>query len=628
MKYRPEIDGLRALAILPVVLFHAGFSQLSGGYTGVDVFFVISGYLITRIIVGEAEAGTFSILHFYRRRILRIVPVLAVVLIVTAIIGYYLFLPNEFDELSKSLIAVSLFSSNIFFWQSSGYFDAPSALRPLLHTWSLAVEEQFYLFFPFFIIAIHRFGGRRYGAWIFAAVVLSFAASAVGVVTSPSATFYLLPTRAWELGVGALIAVGWVPRVSSQRLRHFLAAAGIIVIGLGLFLLDEESYFPGWNALYPVLGTALVIAYGQGTFIGGVLSTPPVKYVGLVSYAWYLWHWPVIVYYTFVFGPLADWWSTAFVIVVSFLLAAVSRPLVEQPFRYGLGSLPTGRVVMSGAAALAVLAFAGWSMAAMGQVGRTFPPDVLKVAQYSAYRDLPAYEYQFRPGVCMLGLVHEGRPIDKKECLTPDPAKPDFLVLGDSHAGHIWRALSLEIDEWHFLQATASGCMPFVGATGALRCTSTMRYIFEDFLQEQDIDGVIIAARWEEDELDQLDETLAFLKQHVEQVIVLGPVPEYESSVPLLLARSLYHDSPRIVSSAVDWSRVEVGKQVAAIAERNGVTYISMIDIICPAGKCVSMIGGKVPVEFDYGHLTLEGARFAANRIEAQLGLAEGKPRR
>lgn len=619
MRYRPEVDGLRAVAIIPVVAFHAGITQLSGGFVGVDVFFVISGYLITKIIVEEIEGNKFSLLDFYRRRILRIIPVLVVVVLATSLLGYFLFLPEEFEDLAKSVVGTAFFSSNFYFWQTSGYFDPASTLRPLLHTWSLAVEEQFYLFFPLLILAIHRFGGRQYGVWIFVFSVLSFLASVIGVFVEPSATFYLLPARGWELGVGALIAVGWFPKVGTAKMRSLLSVTGILLIFFALFYLDEESRFPGWNALFPVVGAALLVAYGQYTIVGGLLSTRPIRYVGLVSYAWYLWHWPVIVYWRLAYGELDSFVSIAVVVLLSFLLAALSRPLVEQPFRTGFSGYRSVRVVQAGVVSLVATGVLGVGLVVIGQQGRHFPPEVLRLAKFSDYRSTPDYEFQFRMGRCMLGERHEGASLDIGECLTLDSGRPNFLVIGDSHAAHMWRALALEIPEWNFLQATVSGCRPLIGAGGSGRCTSIREHMFGEFVRDNRLDGVVLAARWREDEVAQVTETIEYLEQYVGKVIVLGPVPEYRGSLPLLLAQSMFHNNSDLVTRSLDESRVHVDALMSRAVASTDAVYISGHELICDGGVCRAILETGTPMAFDYGHFTLEGARWVAQGVRGAL---------
>src|SRR5262245_6181519 len=262
-KYRADIDGLRAVAVLPVVLFHAGITLFSGGFVGVDVFFVISGFLITGIIIADMEQGRYSIAGFYERRIRRIVPAYLVTVVVTLAVALFLLLPDDLAELGDSALWSALMSSNLFFWvESKDYFNGAAELKPLLHTWSLSVEEQFYLFFPIVLLAIKPLGLWRYAAAIcLLAAVISFGLSIYGVAYAPMASFYLLPTRAWELLVGSLLAFGLFPALN-RKLAGWEALAGLALILVPVFLYTAATPFPGLAALPPVMGAALIIHSG------------------------------------------------------------------------------------------------------------------------------------------------------------------------------------------------------------------------------------------------------------------------------------------------------------------------------------------------------------------------------
>jgi peptidoglycan/LPS O-acetylase OafA/YrhL len=605
------------------VAYHAGIPFITGGFVGVDVFFVISGFLITSIIVAEVDAGKFSILNFYRRRILRIFPLLLTVLLAVGIVGFLLFLPNEFRELGHSISAAALFVSNFYFWNTSGYFDAPSDLKPLLHTWSLAVEEQFYVFFPLMIMVVGAYFKRRYVLWLSIAVLLSFVANVAGVLIEPSAAFYLLPTRAWEMGVGSLIAVGAVPAVASQRSRNALAIVGVLLIVVSMLTLTRDSTFPGWNALYPVVGSALVIAYAQGTLVGKWLSLRPVVYIGLISYALYLWHWPVIVYAKLIIGSELGPVTIAGVLGVSLVLAALSRPLIERPFRFGLQSAGTPQVVTAGLMAVLVFGFLGWGASVAGQVGREFPRDVLEIAAYSNYREMDDYHYQFRPGECMIGegAAAQGT-FNNEECLRPSDNKPNIVVLGDSHAAHLWRALSLELPQFNFLQASASGCRPVRNPVGEKRCTDIVNHVYQDLLERGELDGMILAGRWRDREVAGLAETARYIAQYTPNVVVMGPVPEYKGLLPILLAQSRYFGNEDIVDDALDTSRHAVDIKLAAAVEAAGAHYISIQSILCGGRRCLTAVPETdIPMQFDYGHFTLAGARQLARSIAGELAV-------
>ena len=298
MQYRSDIDGLRALAVVPVVLGHAHVTGFAGGFVGVDVFFVISGFLITTILATEAREGSFSLTRFYERRARRLFPALFAVLIFCAAAAWTRFPAEDLEAFGRSLLATIFFGSNMLFWSETGYFDIAAEQRPLLHTWSLAVEEQFYLLFPLAVWWTTRRMGGRYAAWLWPAMGASFVLSVVWVPTHPSSAFYLVPARAWELLMGSALALGLVPALRQQSHRETCSALGTLFIAMSVVLYDANTPFPGSNAVLPCLGAALVIHAGHSgtTAVGRLLGTKPVVFVGLISYSLYLWHWPLLVF--------------------------------------------------------------------------------------------------------------------------------------------------------------------------------------------------------------------------------------------------------------------------------------------------------------------------------------------
>ncbi|WP_417380254.1 acyltransferase family protein [Gimesia sp.] len=332
--YRPEIDGLRALAVIAVLLFHLGLG-FPGGFIGVDVFFVISGFLITGIIRRGLQDGTFSLMNFWERRIRRIFPAMFVVLTSTLTVGYWLLLPDELKDLGKSAIAQCLLLANVYFWQDTGYFAGPAELKPLLHTWSLAVEEQFYLLFPFLLVLTKRLSNKRL-FWLLALFsFISLIYSIYGTLYEPDAAFYLLPMRAWELLVGCMLAVLPLQCEAAPRRDNMIAATGFLAILLPIFFYSSETLFPGLAAILPVLGTAAFIFAtdkSPATFSGKMLSQRAVVFVGLISYSLYLWHWPVIVYVRTYWGYLG-WSQIVIALVCSFSLSVLTWKMVETPFR-------------------------------------------------------------------------------------------------------------------------------------------------------------------------------------------------------------------------------------------------------------------------------------------------------
>jgi len=337
MGYRREIDGLRALAVLPVILFHAGFETFSGGFVGVDVFFVISGYLITSIILAELEQRKFSVVNFYERRARRILPALFLVMLVCILFAWLLLLPSDMKDFSQSLVAVSMFASNILFWRESGYFDTAAELKPLLHTWSLAVEEQYYVLFPLFLILFWRLGKR----WILVILGLVFVASLAvaqwGALTKPAAAFYLLPTRGWELLIGAFAAF-YLSKVNRKKFGKVAGEVGgyfgVVLILYAIFAYSKVTPFPGLYALVPTLGAVLIILFAtQQTTVGKFVGNRAFVGIGLISYSAYLWHQPVFAFArTYTFSQLSIE-VTTLLILLSFFLAFLSYRYLETPYR-------------------------------------------------------------------------------------------------------------------------------------------------------------------------------------------------------------------------------------------------------------------------------------------------------
>jgi len=332
MKYRPEIDGLRALAVMPVILFHAGFNCFSGGFVGVDVFFVISGYLITTIILTELEDGKFSIIKFYERRARRILPALFFVMAVSIPFAWILLPPFDLENFSKSLIAVPIFLSNFFFWKEGGYFENAAELKPLLHTWSLAVEEQYYVFFPIFLMLFWRLGRR----WVLSTIILiaiaSLIAAQIGSLYKPVANFFLLPTRAWELAIGALIVI-YYPLKMSFFTRQMLSGLGILLITASIFLFNKDIPFPSVYALIPTVGTALILLFAlPDTYVGKLLGCRPLVFIGLISYSAYLWHHPIFAFSRYYFASITGTLMFGLVIL-TFLLSILTWRYIERLFR-------------------------------------------------------------------------------------------------------------------------------------------------------------------------------------------------------------------------------------------------------------------------------------------------------
>ena len=374
LKYRPEIDGLRAIAVVPVVLFHAGFHVFSGGYVGVDVFLVISGYLITGILLSDIDRQRFSIARFYERRARRILPALFCVLLACLPFAWFAMLPDELARFGRSMLAVIGFVSNVTFWLEEGYFSSASELKPLLHTWSLAVEEQFYIVFPLLLFVLRKASRRTLTVLIAIAALISFAVCEMAAYRYQLANFYLAPTRAWELLAGSLCAcLGWQ---GHRRGAGLLALAGLAMILVSIFLLDGTVVFPSHWALLPVVGTMLLILFARAeSGAGRLLAMTPLVGIGLISYSLYLWHQPIFAFARlFASGPLSQATMLGLALLAG-VLAALSWRFVEQPFRRRDGVGAAKRALPLALGLSAVLAGLGaWLWLAKGVPSRFTPP--------------------------------------------------------------------------------------------------------------------------------------------------------------------------------------------------------------------------------------------------------------
>ncbi|EZP69679.1 Acyltransferase 3 [Sphingomonas paucimobilis] len=619
MQYRKDIDGLRAVAVLPIVMFHAGISRLAGGFVGVDIFFVISGFLITSIVSVEISQGRFSIATFYRRRITRIFPALFAMLLVVLIVGCATMLPLEVAALGRSAGAAAGFVSNIFFWFETDYFDAAAETKPLLHTWSLAVEEQFYILYPLLLILVARLWPDRLRLALWIVILSSLLAAAVVGFQSPTASFYLLPARAWELAIGGLVAAGGFPKIARANLRNGASFIGLGLIAAAVVLVRSDMPFPFPWALLPCLGAALLVAYGQDGFVARLLSTAPLRAIGHISYSLYLWHWPIITFYRQDTGQGLSLAESTGLITVSILCGALSYFLIEQPvqrrFRHGA----TRPILIVGGSGLAAMLAVGAMVTTNAAHWRDWTPREMRIASYANYRDRPEYEYQFRRGECFRG---EGEPFRPHHCLKIAANRPNVVVLGDSHAAQYWRAIALRFPGVNIMQATASGCRPLLHGKGAARCREVVDYVLGPMLATRGVDAVILAGRWQSDDLPRLLRTIVHIRAANARPILIGPTIEYDGAFPTLLARGMADRDMTEVTSAIGRDRMQLDSDMARAVRSSGARYISAIGIECPGGKCLKTAPDGGPMQFDYGHLTFAAARWVVQRMD--FGLLNG----
>lgn len=603
MTYRPDIDGLRALAVVPVVLYHAGFAFFSGGFIGVDVFFVISGYVISNSIIGMLNKGQFSIGEFYRRRIVRIFPALFAVLALSWIVGYFMLLPPSFLDYSKSVIASVLFYSNIYFWQSINYFNAAADLKPLLHTWSLSVEEQFYIFMPVAMYVIYKFFNKKWSLFIAPAIILSFSLSCFMLDKAPSANFYLLPTRAWELLLGAFVALCSIPKIERKQYRELFAVIGILCISVPIFLYDKLMPFPGYGALLPCLGAALIIWTGKDlpdadkTFVAKALSLKYVIFIGLISYSLYLVHWPVIVYIKYYRLGELNYLDSMLVLIISLLLAYLSWRYVEQPFRKIRTNVKP--VILTGGVTILLVAsvgLLGWNKNGFKE---RFPDFVEK----ESFEKITG-----KVGTCFFMNAKNYSKWNAEDCKVEGLQERNVLLWGDSFANHYMPGIKInkEYLDFNTYQYTSAGCPPILEYESYARpsCKNFNENAL-DMIDRLNIETVILSAKWTDYEsrgLDKIKSTLVALDKKGVKYILIGQSPQYLVDVRLIEYLKGSDDNNDKWRVYFDPS-INIKLRNIVI---NGV-FLNPMEFLCSDDICQYEEDGEM-LHSDYGHLSRKGS--------------------
>jgi peptidoglycan/LPS O-acetylase OafA/YrhL len=638
MQYRREIDGLRAVAVLPVVFYHAGFHAFNGGFVGVDVFFVISGYLITSIITNDLERGKFSVKDFYERRARRILPACFLMMFVCIPFAWVSLLPLDMLNFSQNLIAVSLFVSNIFFWRRIDYFNAEAELNPLIHTWSLAVEEHYYLIFPLFLKLIWGIGWRRVVIVLILLTMVSLSIAQWGASAKPIANFYLLPSRAWEILFGALAAFylsrAQVLRVS-PALREFGSIAGLLLLGYSIFTFNDNTPMPSVYALAPTIGTLLIIIFStKDTVVGKLLGTMPLVGLGLISYSSYLWHQPIFALARH--RDLSAPRSIVFLLlsVLCFLIGFLSWKYVEIPFRKHGGIKKSVFIRMSIVSALALLFFGYIGVTTDGFAFRV--PNAVKLISSPEEGGISSCKWGESKEPCFLG--------DKK-------AKVTVAMVGDSHTGALRKALSEDLER-RGVAALSFGdawCVPLydVGTTYRLKnpdCRILMKNNLLSIAGNPEIKWVLLHAEWSAytsgsrlhdriatDYTDPLsvnrglqenvkvierglNRTIEMLLAKGKRVVIIKSIPEQKGSVPKFFAKNLWHNgSTEIGNFAVNRNDLklrnfEIERIFSKVTNLNDLKFIDPKDIYCVSGDCTIARNGR-PYYIDDNHLSYEGSK-------------------
>jgi len=606
-KYRPDVDGLRAVAVMLVLNFHAFPAVMPGGFVGVDVFFVISGFLITGIIARQLGENRFSLLDFYVRRIRRIFPALLAVLAASLVLGWLFMLPVFYAQLGVDAFASAGFLANIALLLQSGYFDVAAARKPLLHLWSLGIEEQFYLAWPLILV----WAARRKISIVAVAATLGIASFVLNVALTgpqPVAAFYLPFTRAFELLLGAVLACSWDRVNQGRRASDVRAFAGAAMIAVAAVLLDGHSAFPGWWALLPVAGTALLVASPQAWICRVVLASPPLVWIGLISYPLYLWHWPLLVFgATIKFQPLTLT-ERELILLASALLAWATYAFVERPIRFGA---PSPRKLQALCAGMVLVGLAGGAVA----LGRGFdfrlPAEIRAVARPERSPDMRYQE-------CLIDLTW--KTDFAADCAERD-RRPLLLVWGDSRAGALMHGLrkAQQTRNFAIAQFTAGSCLPALEADipGNPNCRANNGRVF-GMVQELKPDIVLLHGTRER-HLDNVAATVTALKRAGTRVVVLGPVPFWRRGLQNeILRHYMLHQA--LVPARLAGAAASDTSYDGVLRERLtplGAEFISAREVLCNAEGCLTRLGDSAAdiVAIDQVHLSEKGSEFLVGAI-------------
>jgi peptidoglycan/LPS O-acetylase OafA/YrhL len=571
------------------------------------------------MIIDDVTAGRFSLVGFYERRVRRIFPALAVLLLATSILAYLYLLPNELRSYARSLLAATFSYSNFYFIQQSGYFMPAVSTQPLLHTWSLAIEEQFYIFLPLFVLLVHRFWWRRFWLVLLGVTLISFALSIRSVALQDPTDFYLPQLRAWELLLGVLVGCPYLPALRSRLWREGAALLGAVLILVAAMKFTDATFFPGYAALLPCLGTALIIAAGRSgeSHVGRLLSLPPMIFIGRISYSLYLWHWPV-----FVFLKLSEHFpaersptvTRILAVVVSLILATLSWRYVETPFRTGRRRPSRKALFATAGTAASVLAAVALGIGLMKGLPGRFSPQALAMAAEMNYQSVN--RNYFRSSVCFLNFTDKVASVKANGCLNWDSSRKNYLLVGDSYAAHLWYGLSKVFDKINIMQATGAGCTPFPNRRSLPFCNELVDFLFNDYLLHHKPDRVIVAAQWLRSDLKQIGELLDWASQHGIRVVLMGPIVRYDDYLSRLLAFGIEDNDPGLADAhRLDYRGLD--QAMRQLAEEKGATYVSLLGVLCQGATCEKFAAPGIPLQFDNGHLTGEGSLLVAKRLRA-----------
>jgi peptidoglycan/LPS O-acetylase OafA/YrhL len=634
-KYRPDIDGLRGIAVLSVLLFHTGVRGFSGGFVGVDIFFVISGYLITSILLHDIQQNKFSLISFYDRRIRRIFPALFAVLLFCCLAATALLVPTDLVMFGKSVICASSFASNFLFLRTAswaGYFGDANQRQVLLHTWSLAVEEQFYLLFPISLYLMVRWTGQRARLCVAFIAGASFLASVWMTKHTPFSAFYLFLPRAWELLIGSLLALKAVPPLKVRWLQELAILAGVACMLIAVVTYSSDTPFPGAGAVLPCLGAWLCIYAGQdGSAVGTrILSFGPLVAIGVISYSLYLWHWPISVFVRRFFAVSSDFSSlqSTEIILSSLFMALLSYLYVERPFRGKESHFTRHQVFVLAFLATAVSLSAGWVF----YKSHGLPDRYDQRTRQLIAENLARQEDYEHP--CVNWRTDPESIADINFCRFGDDAHKKFFFWGDSHVQQLYPLIQKffangDLHGHGALLAIENGCAPFRHLNTGSQSDHCDKFadLAMSRAEQQDIDRVFIAfnARWSIDNplclsqdwkcvrslsvaetrewvLEELSTQIRELKRYGKRVVVSLPFPLYDKSIPEVEIRNALFSRYGMGDAPKDLTAPEIRAEMATVARAAGAEVFDPRASLCSQMGCTTEIDG-VSIYKDNNHL-------------------------
>jgi peptidoglycan/LPS O-acetylase OafA/YrhL len=626
-KYRPDIDGLRAIAVIAVVVFHYFPKNMRGGFVGVDIFFVISGYLISSFIFSGVRQGKFSFLEFYARRARRIFPALIVVLFSSIVFAWFALFPPDFMDLGRHVAGGVAFISNFFFWQETGYFDNRAIEKPLLHLWSLGVEEQFYIIWPLFVFLFMK---KKNGllALIVGAVVLSFFTSLILAKTDPSADFFLPFGRFWQLLCGASLAYfefnkNLVQSSFAERIKkrvdafnipfgyaNITSITGFSLLIISIFALNDKLFYPSYWAILPTLGSTALIMAGQSAWINRVVLAHPVCiFVGLISYPLYLWHWPVLSFTHYLYDDRVPAFVRFGLIAASFALAWLTYKFIETPIRK---QKPLSFAVINVSGLCLIVGCAGLFIYNNKGFGTRYDEHIRTLVNFNGRK---ASDY-LTESKCFVEPSNDVAILQECSKKPDEPNKQTLMLLGDSYAGHLYAGLKAKFGQtWNVRQITSSGCPPLFNFKSKFspKCSELNAKILE-LLKDNPPERVMLSARWGfYNNWRDVASTVAALRQiGVKQIDMIGPVPEWTHNLNRLLYDFAIKNKtiPERVLFGLKPEIAELDVQVRDFATKHNIRYISALSALCDEKGCLTYVNGNsgALTSFDAGHLTREGS--------------------